>query len=230
MLRQVPLVTGETYHIFNRGAHKQNIFTSDEDYRRFQVNLHLANHTHPIVVRDILGSPKYREPFSEFPSDKGLVDVLGYSLLPNHFHIILQQKTDGGITRFMKKVGVGYSMYFNLKYGHSGTLFQGSFKSNHIDTDPYHQWIFAYVHLNAVSLIDPGWKERGIVDTPAAQRFLDTYKYSSHFDYYSVERPERAILAYDEGQFLIEKKAGISGLLQTYTRGKFLNEESVLTI
>jgi len=222
MLRNAPLITGETYHIFNRGAHKQNIFTSDEDYRRFQTGLHLANHSEPIIIRDILDTKKYREPFSGYPADKSLVDVLGYSLMPNHFHIILRQKGDGGITRFMKKAGVSYSMYFNLKYEHSGTLFQGPFKSRHINTDPYHKWIFAYVHLNPISLLVPDWEEGGLKDIHEARYRLSNYRYSSYFDYYTAERPERSILAYAEAKDLIDRKADIEDLLSEFDQGRVL--------
>jgi len=223
MLRSTPLVTDEIYHIFNRGAHKQAIFTSVEDYRRFQIGLHLANHSKSVLVRDVLEAQKYREPFSGYPADKSLVNVLAYSLMPNHFHLVLRQKSDEGITRFMKKVGVGYSMYFNIKYGHSGTLLQGPFKSSHVDTDPYHKWLFAYVHLNPVSIAEPEWKEKGIQDTQRAQKFLSGYRWSSYFDYYTSQRPERAILAHEEGIQHIEKQKDIQALLASYGHGRILH-------
>jgi putative transposase len=222
MRRNTPLITAETYHIFNRGAHKQPIFTNGEDYRRFQINLYLANHSKPIVVSEILSREKHREPFSGYPTDKSLVEVLGYSLMPNHFHLILRQKTDGGITRFMKKVGVGYSMYFNLKYEHSGTLLQGPFKSSHISSDPYFKWLFAYVHLNPISIVESEWREKGVKNMSRAQRFLDRYKYSSYFDYYSDERPERAVLAYEEALYYIDKKSDLRDLVSSYGQGRVL--------
>jgi putative transposase len=202
MLRHVPLSSGETYHIYNRGAHKQAIFTNDQDYRRFQLGLHLANHSESVIIRDVLSSDKYREPFSGFPADKSLVDVLAYTLMPNHFHLVLRQKSEGGITRFMKKIGVGYSMYYNNKYEHSGTLFQGPFKSSHIDTEPYFRWIFAYVHLNPVELLRPDWLAQSNPNTVGIKEFINTYKYSSYMDYRQESRPEKAILSTDVPDFL----------------------------
>lgn len=213
MLRDTPLIAGETYHIFNRGAHKQRIFTKPQDYRRFQLGLHLANHSRPVLVRDVLEAEKYREPFSGFFADKSLVEVLAYSLMPNHFHLVLRQKVEEGITRFMRKVSVGYSMYFNIKYEHSGTLFQGRFKSSHIDSDPYFKWIFSYVHLNPVSTTEPDWKEKGVKNHGRVAEFLREYPYSSYYDYYVRERPERTILAHEEAKDYIDTNEDLIGLI-----------------
>jgi putative transposase len=222
MLRLTPLQEGETYHVFNRGAHKQLLFTSAADHDRFQLSLYLANHTEAIVVRDIIGSRKYKEQFFGYPVDKSLVDVLAYSIMPNHFHLVLKQKKTNGITKFMKKICGGYSMYFNIKYGHSGTLFQGPFKSNHVNTDAYFNWIFAYVHLNPVSLVESKWEEQKLINVARSQRFLDGYKYSSYADYYTGDRPERNILAYSDGKDYMEKREDIRLLLSEYGRGRAL--------
>lgn len=218
MLRSAPLETGEIYHIFNRGAHKQKIFSNDKDYRRFQINMYLANHSEPIVFRDILRSKKYIELFSVYSVDYSLVDVLGYSLMPNHFHMIVRQKVDGGITRYLKKVAGGYSMYFNTKYEHSGTLFQGPFKSSHVSSDPYFQWIFAYVHLNPVSIIEPKWEEKEIGNNAKTQKFLNDYKYSSYADFYGKERPERAILAYNDAREYVDTRASMKDLIRNFQK------------
>ncbi len=224
MLRKAPLLSGETYHVYNRGAHKYATFTDESDYRRFSALLHLANHSGPILLREILGRKKHRgrfsgEVFAERP-DKSFVDLLAYSLMPNHFHLVMRQRRDNGITKFMQKLTVSYSMYFNTKYGHSGVLFQGRFKSSHIDTEPYFRWIFSYIHLNPVSLVEPEWEERGIRDPARSKEFLRNYRHSSYYDYYVGERPERAILAYDEANDLLDKETDLQGMLAAYVKGK----------
>ena len=113
-------------------------------------------------------------------------------------------------------------MYYNLKYRHSGTLFQGRFKSNHLDTDPYFKWIFPYVHLNPVSLIEADWQEKGIRNPARAREFLKNYRYSSYYDYYTGERPERAILAHKEVSGLLDKGRDLHGMLSAYRRGRVL--------
>lgn len=232
MLRRAPLLSDETYHIFNRGAHKQPLFSCEADYQRFLVLLHFSNNHDPIVLRDVLEKSMYRGRFSGEiflePADKSLVDIFGYSLLPNHFHLILRQKSDTGITDFMRKLCVGYSMYYNLKYEHSGTLFQGRFKSSHINAEPYFKWIFPYVHLNPIALIEPRWQETGIESAQRAKDFLAKYHYSSYPDYYFVERPERAILAYEEGAHFIDRKADVESLIGDYSRGQFLHQDAIV--
>ena len=193
-----------------------------EDYERFQLGMHLSNHTDPVVIRDILETKKYREPFSGYPADKSLVDVLAYTLMPNHFHLVLRQKAEEGITRFMKKLAGGYSMYFNLKYEHSGTLFQGPFKSKHINSDPYFKWIFAYVHLNPTVFVESGAKENAMQNQAATWKYLMEFPYSSFCDFYSVERPERRILAYEDSLHHIDGMRDMKGLVRAYRKGKVL--------
>ncbi|QQG37942.1 MAG: transposase [Candidatus Kaiserbacteria bacterium] len=225
MLRKRPLEVGEIYHIFNRGAHKQRLFTAEADFSRFSALLHMVNNSKPVVLRELLGSKKHRGQvsgiFSE-PVDKALVEVLAYSLMPNHFHLVVKQKVDHGISNFMKKLGGGYSMYFNTKYGHSGVMYQGPFKSSHIDSDPYFKWIFAYVHLNPLSISDPDWQEKGIADIEKSKGHLRDYAYSSYHDYYVAERPERAILAYEEAADLLDKEQDLHGMIEEYSGGRAL--------
>ncbi len=224
MERVVPLTVGETYHIFNRGAHKQSIFNDEYDLRRFQLLLCLANTSTPINLRGLKTrkGESFAGLFETAKSDKGLVDMLAYTLMPNHFHIVVRQKAVEGVSLFMRKLCTAYSMYFNAKHGHSGTVFEGPFKSSHISTDPYFNWVFAYVHLNAVSMVEPAWDERKIENPTRAQEYLNRYPFSSYFDYYTGERPERNILAYLEGREFIEKKTDIQNLLRSYGNGEAL--------
>jgi len=136
--------------------------------------------------------------FEEEKPNQGLVDVLSYALMPNHFHLILRQKVENGITLFMKKVGTAYSMYFNTLYEHSGTIFQGRFKGKHVDTGDYLRWLFAYVALNPLDIGFPGWKENGGVERlpDGAHSFLRSYAHASFPDMHpEVCRPERAVLS-----------------------------------
>src|SRR3989338_11634376 len=167
----------ENYHVFNRGAHKLPIFTKREDYDRFLLLLFCLNRGDPVVMRDLL--QKYRGEtsviFKELPRAGQLVNVLAYSLMPNHFHLILSQAREGGITTFMRKVLTSYTMYFNTKYDHSGVVFQGAFKSKHIDSEPYFRWIYSYVHLNPIDLVEPNWKEAGIRNPKKIRQHISTY-------------------------------------------------------
>jgi putative transposase len=226
MERKTPLMSDETYHIFNRGAHKQAIFLGESDFQRFQILLLLMNSSERVDAGNLLAKYQGESLVNLFDNEVpsvALVDVLAYALLPNHFHLVLRQSVDNGISTFMRKLCTGYSMYFNLKNEHSGTLFQGPFRSSHINSAPYFNWLFAYVHLNPVSIAEPEWKEKGIKDTRRAQKFLNGYRWSSYFDYYTAERSERAILAHEEGIQHIEKQRDIQALLVSYGHGRVLH-------
>src|SRR3989344_3697702 len=223
MLRATPLVAGETYHIYNSGAGKQKIFLDATDYRRFFALLLLGHNTDNIHLSNLRKNqgPSLTRVFEE-EVGHSLADILAYSLLPNHLHLVLRQKSDDGITSFMKRVCTAYSMYFNLKHGHSGTLFQGRFKSSHLGTDSYFKWIFPYVHLNPVALVEPHWQEKGIANPKRAKEFLRNYRHSSYHDYYVGERPEREILAYNEAAKLLDKEADLQDILSAYRKGRVL--------
>lgn len=114
--------------------------------------------------------------------------------MPNHIHLILRERVAGGISRFMLKVMTGYSMYFNTRFKRSGPLFTRPFRSKHIDSDDYLQWVFAYILLNPLDLFDPEWRTRGLDIKTGSQNFMDDYRYSSYRDYYGNERPESHII------------------------------------
>jgi len=172
---------------------KRTIFLDKRDYKRFQALLYLCNSTNTLDIKGILQGKALEEVYAV---DRGgtLVDIMVYCLMPNHFHILVKEKTDGGVSKFMQKLSTAYSMYFNGRYERSGALFEGKFKAKHIDNEPYFNWLFSYIHLNPVKLIDSNWKESGIRDTQQVADFVKSYEYSSYYDYFVGERVESAIL------------------------------------
>jgi putative transposase len=135
-------VTGEIYHIFNRGVDKRNIFSDQKDLDRFFQSMVVFNSVEPV------GSLYEQSFLLEKEKSKPLVKFIAYNLLPNHFHFILEQVVEGGISEFMKRLLGGYSWYFNKKNKRSGSLFQGTFKSKHIDSNEYLLHVSVYVNLN----------------------------------------------------------------------------------
>ena len=99
--------------------------------------------------------------------------------MPNHFHLVLCQKENTGIAKFMHRLGTGHTMYINLKYGRSGHVFQGPFKAKIVKKDEYLTHITRYVHLNPLELIDPVWKEQGIKNINSGKKFILEYLWSS---------------------------------------------------
>ena len=92
MLRKVPFIGGEHYHIYNRGTDKRIIFNDDHDYRRFMMLLYLCNSTNPVNISDELKKGRSFFELMEIDRGENLVNIGSYCLMPNHFHILLSQK------------------------------------------------------------------------------------------------------------------------------------------
>lgn len=144
-MRKNPLVTNQYYHIYNRGVDKRDIFMSKKDLYRFALSVKEFNGINPI------GSIRDKSDVGRLGiggKEDVLVSIVSYCFNPNHFHFILKQEVDGGISEFFKRLLGGYTKYFNQVHNRSGALFQGRFKSNLIDDDAYFLKIRPYVHLN----------------------------------------------------------------------------------
>ncbi len=187
-IRKVSFALGEFYHLYNRGNSKQRIFHDAQDYLTFMTLLYLCNQT--MQVR--LGS-RYGDPFGKRDSEP-LVAIGSYVLMPNHFHILATEKTEGGISKFMQKVSTGYVMYYNQKYKRTGSLFEGKFKSQYLSTDKYLKYIFSYIHLNPIKLIQKDWKDTGIKDKTKALEYLKNYQYSSYAEFVGIDRTFKCII------------------------------------
>ena len=187
-IRKVNFSINEYYHIYNRGNSKQAIFLDEEYYNHFIELLYLCNSTRSIIYRDISKNAY------DFDREETLVDIGAYCLMPNHFHILVKEKSENGISKFMQKISTAYSMYFNKKHKRTGGLFEGKFKSQYIGIDRYMKYIFSYIHLNPIKLIEPGWKEKGIKNIKNAIKYLKTYQYSSYVDYLNENRLRLKIL------------------------------------
>ena len=193
MYRETPLIESEHYHIFSRGVEKRKIFLNIKDYRRFIALLYIMNQNTSFRMIDFLRNNTLEGIFNE-KREKTLVSILGYCLMPNHFHLILYEHTEGGISKFMGKLLTAYSMYFNTKYERSGPLFTRPFRSEHIKNEPQYMYIFSYIHLNPISIIEKGWKEKGIKNKKEAMDFLEMYQFSSYLDFQKSNRTESQIL------------------------------------
>ena len=144
-MRKHTFTNGEFYHIFNRGVEKRTIFLDRNDFERFLESMEIFNDVLPvgsiyehISTKNKLGG---RTP-------KSLVNIICYCLNPNHYHFILEQVVDGGVSEFMKRLAGGYTSYFNIKHKRNGVLFQGKFKSVHIQSNEHLLHASAYVNLN----------------------------------------------------------------------------------
>jgi len=143
-MRRQPLVVGEYYHIYNRGVDKRNIFNNISDVNRFVESILEFNHINGIGSLANLRKTEIEvKPLSE-PQ----VSIVACCLNPNHFHFVLKQLVDNGISKFMQKLQGGYTYYFNVKNSRSGALLQGTFKSHLISNENSFNKTIGYVNKN----------------------------------------------------------------------------------
>ncbi len=194
---------GDIYHIFNRGVEKRAVFMDNSDYYRFVFSLYECNDEtavrvgQRIIERRQRNTNKASSARSHLASLQGatlqnseahkrelLVEVVAFTLMPNHYHLILRQLVDGGISLFMKKLGNAYTGYFNERHERKGmgALFQGRFKAIRIADDRQFLHLAEYLFSNPVEILEPDWKLGGVRDPAAAIDFLNNYKWSSYLD------------------------------------------------
>ncbi|MFA5830412.1 MAG: transposase [Candidatus Paceibacterota bacterium] len=192
MERKFDFSIDEYYHVYSRGVERREIFLNNGDRERFMRLLYLSNSMKAIRYTDFKNLS-----YSQINRGESRTSIGAYCFMPNHFHLLLRETTESGISSFMGKLLTAYSMYFNKKYKRTGSLFEGTFRAEHVDNDNYLKYLFAYIHLNPIKLIEPEWKERGITNKIAAKKYLEKYYHSSYEDHIGVKREEGLILAKD---------------------------------
>jgi len=150
-VRKIQFETDSYYHIYNRGVDKRDIISDNDDCIRFLRSLNIFNTTESVgsVFEYDIHSKNKTQSFGNPVSKSKLVEIVACNLLDNHYHLVLKQLIDGGISTFMKSLGGGYTKYFNEKYDRSGALFQGPFKAVFVGEENLEKTV-AYVNLNHV--------------------------------------------------------------------------------
>lgn len=185
-MRSVRIAPGEYYHLFNRGAGKQIIFKDRADRVRFlflviffQSDLNFPNlgrdikqflnfGQHSVLTKE--GQSKAHEVII-----RRSVELISFSLMPNHFHILVKEIEEDGIAVYMQRVLNSYTKYFNTKYEKSGHLFQGPYGAVHVEDNEQILYLSAYIHRNPRELKEWFGKE-------------DLYEWSSYSDFLRENR------------------------------------------
>lgn len=189
----VPVV-GEYYHIYNRGTDKRVIFKSPLEYGRFELLLKLARDPDFKGINRELHSSKEFLDLWDDAVHSPLASIGAWCLMPNHFHLLVRENTEGGISTFMQKLGTAYAMYFNSTHGRTGTLFEARYKIKHVDTDTYLHWLYAYIHLNPLKLRNKTWREdieKRVPITADDFAFVTSFAHSSLVDYAPCANDDR---------------------------------------
>jgi len=164
--------------VYNRGVDERPVFMDDPDRELFVTLLLILNDA------DVI-SPCRQMLLNTTSSVVGgvhrLVNLIAFCLMNNHYHLVLQEVVEGGISKFMQRLGTAYTMYFNEKYDRSGSLFQGRFKSRYIEDEKYLMSVVDYTHINPVSHKKNG--EQSFERRASDLQILDAYQWSSYGDY-----------------------------------------------
>jgi len=191
------LINGEIYHIILRAVGDSIIFKNEDDYFRGIFSLYEFNNSQGVVIRERRQQRKKEkvlERANRGPTPVNLqnkrdkfVEILAFCFMSNHIHIVVRQLQENGISNFVKKVSGGYASYLNIKYKRKGHLFN-RFKAIHIMDDSQLRNVMAYVWCNPISLIEPGFKEKGVCNMKKVLNFLlKEYRWSSLWDCVGVQ-------------------------------------------
>lgn len=174
--------TGDYYHVYNRGFAKRNLFVNQTDWVRmlfailyYQSPARFDNTRR--LCADFDPSLGFNTTPEEFSSVIGgrQVELVAFSLMPNHYHLLIRELIEGGLSRYLQRVQVSYTMYWNAKYETSGHVFQGRYNAKHIADNEYLTHLSAYIHRNPREL--KAWKGREA-----------DYPWSSYQDYVKENR------------------------------------------
>jgi len=173
--RFVPLISGQTYHLFNRSVAKQPIFTSSKEFQRFLDVVDFYRFKKPAIRFSYYNRLQIDERLRFIKSlynGENLIEIYSFSLMPNHFHILAKQLHDEGIKLFMSQIQNSYAKYFNVKKKRSGALFQEMFKAVRIESDEQFVHVARYIHLNPLTSY--------VLREPSE---LENYPWTSFIDY-----------------------------------------------
>jgi len=181
-MRTVSFVPGEFYHLYNRGVDKRDVFLHTTCYQRFYESLYLFNDKNYDRKNGKLFERVLQLAGAEvFEIDrKCLVSILAFKQMSNHFHLLVREEQEGGISEFMHRLGTGYTNFFNLQQGRTGSLFEGPFQAVHVKNEAHLTHLVRYIHLNELDRHGIPWREGEVCDWETALQKLDDDPYSSH--------------------------------------------------
>ena len=183
-MRVEPFAVDSFVHAIKRGSRGLELTVDESDKSRFLRLLFYMND-------EFLDEYWYRADSERqffrpdsWPERKPLVAMAAYTLMPNHFHLLLQEIREGGISSFMKKLSQSMTNYHNEKYDQKGSIFQGSYRGKTIDSDEYLRYVAAYIMVkNTFELYPHGGLQGGVQHFENAWQWAIEYRFSSLGDY-----------------------------------------------
>lgn len=189
-MREIKFDVDEFYHVYNRGVDKRITFSSYVEYQRFYESLYLFNDKN---YERKLGATLDRMVLlagsDVFSYDRDpLVSVVAFKMMNNHYHLLLREEQEEGTSKFMHKLGTGYTHFFNRNHERSGSLFEGPFEAVHIQSDAQLEHVIRYLHFNEFDQHGIPWREGEVENWERALAILDADQHSSHGVYCGREQ------------------------------------------
>ncbi|MFC1625386.1 transposase [Patescibacteria group bacterium] len=187
------MIMTDIYHVITRGVDKRKIFLDNQDRFRFIHDLfefndqELAKTTFYAFSKIKKQVVKIEQKEEKKKPRKLLVNLLAFCIMDNHYHLLLVPLVEKGVSKFMKKLNMGYSRYFNTRHQRQGTLFEGRFKRILVKNQSQFIHLPYYIHLNPLDFKFYTWRERKIKNYRDAMKFLENYRWSSHLDYMGIK-------------------------------------------
>ncbi|OHB06398.1 MAG: hypothetical protein A3B16_00335 [Candidatus Zambryskibacteria bacterium RIFCSPLOWO2_01_FULL_45_43] len=179
-MRIEPYTTDSIIHVMKRGARGMDIVGGKTDKWYFIKSLFLLNDAYSDRNwhRETAGLPLFKRP-DHWPERNSLTRILAWVLMPNHFHLLLQEKSEGGTAKFMQRLCGSMSLCFNLKYKNNGSIFQGAYKAKVVDDDSYLRHLLFYIQVKNVLELYPGGLVAALKNFDKAWEWALKYPFSS---------------------------------------------------
>lgn len=182
-MRKVSFVPGEYYHIYNRTILNTPYFRNNKNSSRLSQSFLLANSTKSSDAFQFLRNNKeatIEQALKISRQGEKLVDVLCYSIMPDHYHLLLKELIDNGISSFIRKCNISIAKYVNIKDERKGSLFDSRFNAKHIDKNEYLLHLSLYIHLNPLDILSgKEWRINKLRDWFLIKKKLLEYPWSS---------------------------------------------------
>lgn len=179
--RLEPFTNDSIYHVFNKTIDKRRIFETDKLCELFlklityyrsseaKISFSLLERLEPEILENLLKKVKLKNFFK--------IEILAYCLMPTHYHLLLRQKIENGVPRFISDVLNSFTRNFNVKNERAGPIFLPKFKSVMVKSDEQLMHVSRYIHLNPFS--------GNLV--PNLQK-LESYRWSSYSSYLAKKK------------------------------------------
>lgn len=173
------------YHVVNHGVEGRNLFLDSGDYARFVHDLFEFNDMAPVLNSGRIATLNGLRNQSFGTDRERIVDIHAWCLMRDHYHILVSERVDGGLTKFLRKLNVGYANYVNDRYARRGTLFRGRTKKVLIERQAHFLYVVHYIHFNPLDYLRTAnkWRSGTVGSQAEALKHLHAYKWSSYLDY-----------------------------------------------